>query len=62
MEERQEVLEKVKKKARQKYLDMREEQQLEIFLRRIEAERKMFEGVVLTKEEMKINKLNEEIF
>lgn len=61
-EERMEVLEKIKKKSRQEYLKLREEQQLDLFLRKIELEKSMFGDRELTEEERRVNKLNEEIY
>ena len=61
-EERMEVLEKIKKKSRQEYLKMREEQQLDLFLRKLEIEKSMFGDRELTEEERRVNMLNEEIY
>lgn len=60
--EKRDLLEKLKEKSRQTYLDMRVEQQLDLFKRQMEAEKRLFGGEQLTEEEIRINKLNEEIY
>jgi len=62
IDEKKELLEKLKEVSRQKYLDMRVQQQLDLFHRQLEAEKQMFGSEILTEEEIKVNKLNQEIY
>ena len=62
LEERREALPKLKEKSRQTYLDNRVVQQMDLFKKGLDAEEKLFGAVALTEEELKINKLNQEIF
>jgi len=52
----------MRKMSRYSYLKMRTEQQLDVWKRRLEDEHKLFKGVKLTDEEMKINEINQKIF
>jgi len=61
-EERKVVVERIKKLSRQKYLDMREEQQLDLFKRILDAEKKLFQGEKLTEAEIKVMELQEQIY
>jgi len=62
IDEKKKLLEQLKEMSRQKYLDMRVEQQLDLFKREMEAEKKLFGDQILTEEEIGINKLNQEIY
>ncbi len=61
-EEKRRLGEQLRKLSRHAYLKMRTEQQLDLWRRRLEDEKKMFEGVTLTEEEKILNDLNNKIF
>lgn len=49
-------------KSRHKYLGMREEQQLELFKRMLDAEKQYFTGENLTEEEVRIGNINQRLY
>ena len=61
-EEKRHLGEQLRKLSRHAYLKMRTEQQLDLWRRRLDDERKMFDGVELTEEERILNDLNNKIF
>jgi pre-mRNA-splicing factor ATP-dependent RNA helicase DHX16 len=61
-EERMVLADQLRKMSRYSYLKMRAEQQIDLWKRRLEDERKLFKGVSLTSEEIKINEINQRIF
>lgn len=48
--------------SRQKYLELREEQQLDLFKRKLEDEKRIFGSSNLTESEKRINELNERLY
>ena len=62
VEERSTILPKLKKESRRAYLDKRLIQQVDLSKKGLEAEQRLFGGMTLTPQEMRINKLNQEIF
>jgi pre-mRNA-splicing factor ATP-dependent RNA helicase DHX16 len=61
-EERMIMAADLRKMSRYSYLKMRAEQQLDLWKRRLEDEKRLFKGVSLSEEEMKINEINQRIF
>lgn len=61
-EEQIKYIPELRKISRAKYLEMREEQQLDLFKRRLEDEKRLFGDQPLTEMEKKINDLNERLF
>jgi len=61
-DEKMVLSQQLRKMSRYSYLKMRAEQQLDVWKRRLEDEQKLFKGVRLTNEEIKINEINQKIF
>ena len=61
-DERLIMAQQLRKMSRYSYLKMRAEQQLDLWKRRLEDEKKMFQGVLLTEEEIRINEINQKIY
>ncbi|OMJ77262.1 hypothetical protein SteCoe_23171 [Stentor coeruleus] len=61
-EERKKLVQDMKKISRWKYLEQREEQQLDLMRRQIEDEEQLFKGVKLTEKEVKEHELNKKIY
>lgn len=61
-EERMVMAQQLRKMSRYAYLKMRTEQQMDIWKRRLEDEKRMFAGIELTEEERKINDINQKIY
>lgn len=61
-EERILMAQQLRKMSRYSYLKMRAEQQLDLWKRRLEDEKRLFKGVILTDEELRINEINQRIY
>jgi pre-mRNA-splicing factor ATP-dependent RNA helicase DHX16 len=61
-EERMLLSQQLRKMSRYAYLKMRSEQQIDLWGRRLADEKKLFSGVALSEEEIKINEINQKIF
>ena len=62
LEDKLKYIPELRKISRQKYLEQREEQQLDLFKRRLEDERRIFGEQPLTEIEKKINDLNQKLY
>jgi len=62
LDEKITLIQELRTKSRYKYLGMREEQQLELFKRMIESEKKYFGGENLTDEEKNILDINQRLY
>lgn len=60
-QQKKEILPDIKSKAREKYLIQREEQQLDLFKRRLDDEKTLFKNVDLTQGEEKVQQINQGI-
>jgi pre-mRNA-splicing factor ATP-dependent RNA helicase DHX16 len=56
------IASQLRKMSRYSYLKMRTSQQLDLWKRKIEDEQKLFNGVQLSEEEIKINEINQKIY
>ncbi len=61
-QDRDKYIPELRKISRQKYLEMREEQQLDLFKRRLMDEQRIFGDQPLTEIEKRINELNKRLF
>ena len=61
-EEKMMLIRDLREKSRYKYFEMREEQQLDLFQRRLKEEKRLFADIKLSKEEKEINSINEKLF
>jgi pre-mRNA-splicing factor ATP-dependent RNA helicase DHX16 len=60
--EQKKIVKELHKMSRMKYLTTRTARQLDLFGRRIEDEQKIFRGVALSEEEIKLNQINQKIY
>jgi hypothetical protein len=56
------IIPELRKVSRQKYLELREEQQLDLFKRKLEDEMRIFGDQPLTEIERRINDLNQRLY
>jgi len=61
-DEKMVIANELRKMSRYAYLKMRSSQQLDLWKRRLEDERKLFSGVELTVEERRLNEINQQIY
>lgn len=61
-EERMKYVPALRKVSRQKYLELREEQQMDLFKRRLEDEQRIFGDQPLTEIERRLNELNQKLY
>ena len=62
MEEKLRYIPELRKISRAKYLELREEQQLDLFKRRLEDEQRVFGDQPLTEIERRLNELNRKLY
>ena len=62
LEDQMNLIPELRKISRQKYLETREEQQLDLFRRRLEDEKRIFGDQPLTEIERKLNDLNQRLY
>ncbi len=56
------IANELRKMSRYAYLKMRSSQQLDLWKRRLEDEKRLFSGVELSEEEMRLNEINQQIY
>jgi len=61
-DEKMVIANELRKMSRYSYLKMRSAQQLDLWKRRLEDEKKLFNGVELTEEERRLNEINQQIY
>lgn len=62
LEDKLKYIPELRKVSRQKYLELREEQQLDLFRRKLEDEQRIFGDQPLTEIERKLNDLNKRLY